>query len=245
MEDQPEVIDRAAGLSDTLADEEVAYRPVSALAVVGLLLAIVSVLALASRWFVLLPVVAAVACLAAAHKVRRDPEANSGFGLAAAGLAVALLILGAVVAKRPVAQMLHAQSSGVVAQAFVDRLVEGDLVGAHELTVPFNNRRTTPELAKAFYASDPAAKEKMQEFSAHNVVQTLSEDGAAVPQVLEHTDAAVARGRRLSTIWVFRVPGQPGRPDAGLSVQLERPISSRFDDIAWYVANFDFVPLVK
>lgn len=243
MDDRTALSDNAAGLSDTLADEEVAYRPVNVLAVLGLILAVVSVLALASRWFLLLPIVAAIACLAAASKVRRDPDANSGFGLAAVGLVISLLVLGAVVVQRPVAQMLHAQSSGAVAKTFVDRLTEGDFVGAHELTLPFDERRPTPELAEIFYDADVTAQERLKEFSSSEVAQLLSAGEASKPSVLEHTDAALARGRRYATTWVFRVSGNGAEPDTGLAVRLERPVENRFGGTAWHVANFEFARL--
>ncbi|MEO0531143.1 MAG: hypothetical protein AAF266_11310 [Planctomycetota bacterium] len=240
MEDRPEASDRTIGLSDTLVDEEVAYRPVNVLAVVGLILALASFLALASRWLLLVPVVAAITSLAAANKVRRDPDTNSGFGLAAAGLAISLLVLGAVVVQQPVAQMLHARSSGVVAEAFVDRLSEGDFVGAYELTLPFDERRPTPELAEILYDADEAAKEKLEEFTSGEVAKRLSAADAPEPKQLEHAGAVRTRGSRYVTAWTFLIPGSGGEADSRLQVRLERPVQNRFGGTAWRVTDADF-----
>ena len=240
MDDRPESMKGGVGLSDTLDDEAVAYRPVSSLAVIGAVLAAASLLALATPWLAFLPAVAAVLCWAAALRVRRDPETQSGMGIAVAGLAVALVVLGATFAQRPVTQRLHEASASAVSDRFVELIAKDDLIGAVELMVPYADRRPTPELAKVFYEGNEQAKVRLEEFTAKDAVQRIA--GGETPRPSGPNRVGNASGRRVVAYLRYEVPVRAGKESATVQVDLERSPSGRLGAVAWRVTGFDYPP---
>jgi hypothetical protein len=240
MDDRPQSMTRGVGLSDTFDDEAVAYRPVSSIAVLGAVLAAASLLALATPWLFFLPVVAAVLCWVAALRVRRDPETQSGMGIAATGLAISLLVLGATVVQRPIASWLHQASAGAVADRFVELIATEDLVGAVELMVPFAERRPTPELAKVLYEGNEEAKKRLEEFSAKEAVQRVA--GGETPRLSGPNVVGAMSGRRVVAYLRYDVPARAGKEPATVQVELERSPSGRPGAVAWRVTGFDFPP---
>lgn len=240
MDERSSVATGGMGLSDTLDDEAVAYRPVSSIAVLGAVLAGASLLSLATPWLSFLPVLAAVLCWTAARRVQRDPEAQSGLGIAVAGLALSLLVLGAIAAQGPVAQRLHQASAGAVADRFVERVAANKLVEAAELMVPFADRRPTPELAEIFYQSDAAAKKRLEELAATPAIQRVA--GGETPRRSASGPVGNAPGRRIVTAQQYDVPASAGKDPATVQVQLERSASGRPGAAAWRVTGFDLAP---
>lgn len=238
MDDRHESMTGGVGLSDTLDDEAVAYRPVSAIAVLGAVLALASLLSLVTRWLAFLPIAAAVLSWAAARKVQRDPEAQSGLGIAVAGLALSLVVLGALGAQEPVTRWLHQRSAGAVADRFVELIAKDDLVGAVELMVPFADRRPTPDLAKVYYESDDDAKTRLEEFVAKPAVQRVA--GGPSPERGGPCDVGKTSGRRIAAILGYDVPAAAGQEPATVQVELERSASGRLGAVAWRVTGFDF-----
>lgn len=238
MEERPSTTTGGVGLSDTLDDEAVAYRPVNSVAVLGAVLAAASLLSLATPWLTFLPVVAAVLCWAAARSVQRDPEAQSGLGIAVSGLALSLVVLGAIAVQGPVARRLHWGSAGVVADRFVERVAADELAEAAELMVPFPDRRPTPDLVKVFYESDPAAKKRLEELAANPAVQRVA--GGETPRRSGSGDVGSAVGRRIAAAQQFDVPASAGKEPAIVQVHLERSPSGRPGAMAWRVTGFDF-----
>jgi hypothetical protein len=228
------------GLSDTLDDEVVAYRSVKSLAVLGAALAAASLLALATPWLGFLPAVAAVLCWVAALQVRRDPETQSGMGIAVTGLAISLLVLGATMAQRPVVQWLHQTSASTVADRFVELIAKEDFVGAVELMVPFAERRPTPELAQVLYEGNEEAKKRLEEFTAKDAVQRVA--GGETPQLSGPNLAGALSGRRVVAYLRYDVPARAGKEPATVQVDLERSPSGRPGAVAWRVTGFDYPP---
>lgn len=228
------------GLSDTLDDEVVAYRSVNSLAVLGAALAAASLLALATPWLAFLPIVAAVLCWMAALRVRRDPETQSGMGIAVTGLAISLLVVGATVIQRPVASWLHQASAGAVADRFVELVAKEDLVGAVELMVPFADRRPTPELAKVLYEGNDEAKKRLADFAAKEAVQRVA--GGETPRLSGPNVVGAISGRRVVAYLRYGVPAKAGNEPTTVQVELERSPSGRPGAVAWRVTGFDFPP---
>lgn len=228
------------GLSDTFDDEAVAYRPVSSIAVIGGVLAAASLLALATPWLTFLPVVAAGFCWVAAYRAQRDPEAQSGGGIAVAGLVVSLLVFGALLAQRPMSQWLHKQSASAVADRFIELVATNDLVGAIELMVPYADRRPTPELAKVLYEGNDDAKKRLEEFSAKDVVQRVA--GGETPKHGGPDFIGPLSGKRVGAYLRYDVPARAGKEPATVQVELERSPSGRLGAVAWRVTGFDYPP---
>lgn len=230
------------GLSDLMADDEVAYRPVSVMAVLGAALALASPLALASRWFAIVPAAGALLSWAAARGVQRQPESRTGLGVAIFGLVLSMVVLGAIAVQKPLAASLYNKSARDVAERFVQSLTEGDRITAFELTLAFNNRRPTPELAEVFYQSNDRAKERLAEFTKRNEVVRLTAEDAKPPRPLKSEGAGIVSGSRVASSWTCEVPASGGEGPATLWLRLERPTTSRGGPIAWRVADFGFAP---
>ena len=240
MDDRPQSMKNGVGLSDTLDDEVVAYRSVNSIAVLGAVLAAASLLALATPWLGFLPAVAAVLCWVAALRIRRDPETQSGMGIAATGLVISLLVFGATLVQRPVAAWLHQASAAAVADRFVEMVASEDLVGAVELMAPFAERRPTPELAKVFYESNEEAKTRLAEFAAKDVVKRVA--GGETPRLSGPNVVGSMSGRRVVAYLRYDAPARAGKEPATVQVELERSPSGRPGAVAWRVTGFDFPP---
>jgi hypothetical protein len=229
------------GLSDLLDDEEVAYRPVSVLAVVGAALAGVSLLALVTPWLAPAPVVATVVSLVAARRIEKDPTSQSGWGIAAAALAVSLLALGAVAVKQPFTKHLHAEDAAKVTDRFIERLAEKDYAGAFELTLPLSERQATPELTASLYESDETLKERLTEFTGRAKLPPAAETDEAAPRRTGKAEVAVSSSARV----VAAIPYRIAASGETLRVRAERTGSSRWGGVSWRVLDFELVPAAE
>lgn len=238
MEDRPGLFDDTRVLSDTQSDEVVAYRPVSTLAVLGAVLALVSALALVSPWFVWLPLIAAVTCFAGARAVVADPESKTGLGIAKAGLVISLLLGGAVFARTQAQQYWHASSARPVAERFLECLAEGDTVSAYELTLPLADRRPSEEHAAIYYEADADAAKRLADFASSSAVSQMLE--LEKPLVLgPATAVGPATGRSVPVSWHLEMPGKGGAKARELKFRVDRPVkSSPAVPAAWRVTEF-------
>lgn len=238
MEDRPGLFDDTRVLSDTQSDEVVAYRPVSTLAVLGAVLALVSSLALVSPWFVWLPVIAAVTCFAGARAVASSPDSKTGLGIAKAGLVVSLLLGGAVFARTQARQSWHTNTARPVAERFLESLAEGDTVAAYELTLPLADRRPSEEHAAIYYEADQDAAKRLADFSSSPVVSQLLKLGEPL-RLGPAVSVGRSRGGRVSVFWQLVMPGSGGAKDRELKFRLDRPAkSSAVAPAAWRVSDF-------
>ena len=116
------------------------YRSLSPGAVFGLVLGLLSPLALVAPFLGFLPVVAAVVSWSAARSIRKSPETRAGIGFAFAGLGLAVAVMAATFTQGRVAQGLHQADADRVAEQFLARLRAADTIGAYELTLAHHKR---------------------------------------------------------------------------------------------------------
>ncbi|QDT70243.1 hypothetical protein MalM25_31890 [Planctomycetes bacterium MalM25] len=244
MEERPSLFSDQPALSDTMADDAVAYRPVSTLAVLGAALALASPLALASRHFAVLPLIAAVICIAAARGVQKDPTARTGGSLAWFGLVLSLAMLGATAVRGPLLQRMHKADSAPVAEAFLKAMTEGDLVTAYELTLPYEDRRPSAEHAALYYEANEKGQQSLADFGARDEIARLVKKDAPAPELVVCTPATRTRGRH-SLAWIYRVPASDEKPETGLKLLLDRPATNRLGPAGWRVAKIEFVKLAN
>lgn len=238
MEDRPGLFDDSPKLSDTQSDELVAYRPVSTAAVIGALLALVSCLSLVTPWLTGLPWVAALISCLGVRSVLASPETKTGLGLARVGLAIALFAGGATYARGWYRQTLYTQQAEPVATRFLELLAEGDAIGAMELTLRLDERRSSEALAKLHYASDEEAAKRLGEFREELGIAELLGAGEP-PPVLANSKTERLRGGTLFSSWVYEVPAEGGEAPLVLSLRVERPRDPRDGGpTAWRVADF-------
>ena len=158
-------------MNDTDSTPE--YRPVSRLAVTGLVLGVASLVV-----FVAPPVAVAIAavavgvCSAAMLRIRRDPSL-AGLALARAGLLLALFSLAAGPSYALVRAWQLRRTAERFAASFVERLLSGDLRAAHQMTLPPNQRFSPDRPLADGYRADAAARDRLAEFARDPVVERL------------------------------------------------------------------------
>ena len=225
-----------------MADDAVEYRPVSSLAVLGAALALASPLALVSRYFTVLPLVAAVISFAGARSVQSDPSARTGGGVARFGLVLSLAVLAAAWVRTPMLQSLHVTDSTPVVEAFLQAMAEGDLVTAYELTIPYKDRRPTAEHAALYYQADADARQRLADFGAREEIARLARKDAPTPELVDRSPVVRTRGQQSLT-WLYRAPSSGDEPE-GLRLKLDRPATNRLGPAGWRITKVEFAPLV-
>ncbi|TWT87553.1 hypothetical protein Mal64_30940 [Pseudobythopirellula maris] len=115
-------------------DDQESYRPLSLMAVAGLLLALFSALALVVPSLAYAPWVAVAVSWMAVRRIDANPALLAGRTLALAGVAIAALIGSTEVASRVVEHRTHTAAAHAAAERFLDALSRGDAAGALALT---------------------------------------------------------------------------------------------------------------
>lgn len=237
MEDRPGLFDDTTVLSDTQSDELVAYRPVSTLAVFAAMLALVAGLALVSPWAAWLPAIAVLFCFMAVWSTDANRDTQSGGGLARVGLVVSLVLGAAVFARSQYRQQAHAAAARPVAERFLERLSEGDAIGAFELTLPVARRRPSKATADAYYRADEVAAKRLADFRSSEEVERFLGSGDALTLV-RALPAQPDRGKRLTIAWELEVSGTEGTKPRRLTLTLHRRAESSVDTPAdWRIGQ--------
>lgn len=233
--DEPKAEQRAS--MDASTEDLTEYRPLSTLAVLGLVAGMAAPLAFASGWFAFAPAAGVILSIAAIRGIRRNPDATSGIGLAASGLTLSAVVLGAVLTRDALAPSLHVDSARPTADRFVSLLGEGDLVGAFELTRAFPNRELTPESAAARYEGDLAARESLDEFGDKPSVKRILA-AAEMPEFVEVLSMERKRSGRHTIALAYRLTGSADGTPVDFAVRLARSSAGAFRS-AWRVTSCD------
>lgn len=226
-------------LPDYNSLESAEYRSLSPGAILGLVLGLLSLLALMTPLLGFLPIVAAVVSWFAVRSIRKSPETRAGAGLAFAGLGLSVAVIAAVYAQGRVATSLHQAAAERVAEQFLDRLRGDDPVGAYELTLLHRRRLPTSEAANMFYESDMEAGLQLAEFKDNPVIQSLIKGDE--PQWVRCLELQKLRHGKLATGGVYVTSDDTTEKNhRQVSLVLERssprgPVSS-----SWRVVRFDF-----
>lgn len=220
------------GLSEILSEEEVSYRPISALAVLGLVLSLASTLALVTPWLGFLPLTAALVSWVAAGRIRSTQGGTGGRSLAVAGVAIGVLVFGIGWAERTVSDRLHRNSAKVVATAFLQALSEKDLVTAYELTRDFSDRMPSSELAEERCQSDSTVAASFREFKQSSDIQKVAGQSCVEAEV---TPATRIKGGKILVGFSYR---PEAKAEASLfNVYLERSAPRRLSAASWRVKS--------
>jgi len=113
--------------ASAIENEIAAYRAISPMAVVALILGVLSILSFASPYFLALPVLAAATAVLADRKIQRMPDILTGRGLAQAGLALGLACGLTAVAVTTVQSVLRANQAKTFARTYERVLKKGKL----------------------------------------------------------------------------------------------------------------------
>jgi hypothetical protein len=158
-------------------DEDVAtYRPVSRMAVVGLLVGIVSFLALAHPILWCVPPLAILFCLWGLRNIRRSKGSLSGHGIAVVGILLALFFAGGALANFSVRRMITYRQGAMVADRWIQLVEEGAIYHAHQWVLPWVTREAPGVPLEGFYDSDEG-KSSFDQFVREDPGLTLSQIG--------------------------------------------------------------------
>lgn len=226
-------------LPDYNSLESAEYRSLSPGAIVGLVLGLLSPLALVTPLLGFLPIVAAAVSWFAIRSIRKSPETRTGAGFALAGLGLSVAVVAAVYAQGRVATSLHQAAAERVAEQFLDRLRGEDLAGAYELTLIHRRRLPTSEAAKMFYESDVEAGLQFAEFKDNPVIQSLAKGNE--PQWLRYLELQKLRHGKLATGGVYAISdSDTEKKQRQVSLILERSSPRGSIPSSWRVTRFDF-----
>lgn len=226
-------------LPDYNSLESAEYRSLSPGAIVGLVLGLLSPLAMVTPLLGFLPIVAAVVSWFAIRSIQKSPETRAGTNFALAGLGLSIAVVAAAYAQERVATSLHQADAEQVAEQFFDRLRAEDPVGAYELTLIHRRRLPTSEAANMFYESDVEAGLRLAEFKENPVIQSLAKGDD--PKWVRCLELQKLRFGKLAIGGVYLTSDESADGEQReVSLILERSSSQGLIPASWHVAKFDF-----
>ena len=223
-------------------EQELNYRPVNNAAILGFLLALMSGASLA--FFAVWPLclVALVVCWNASRTIAKNSDHMTGRSFALIGIFMAILFCVGAFVKSNTSGRLHQADVDLVAEQFVDYLVDKDYLNACELMLPFKERQPSEKHLVAHYEHDANAIEKLRSFKereAFKRVDDLKDPEYSVVksydlQTLKHARYASARSYDI----VSKSDGSSGKM-VKIIVHLERTSSRLPNPVCWRVKMFD------
>jgi Domain of unknown function (DUF4190) len=124
-----------------IENEFPAYRAISPMAVISLILGLVSILSFADFSFLLAALAAIVTGALAARKIHRMPEVLTGRGFAHAGIALGLAFSLAAVSVDTVQGFIRRREAMKFARDYAEALRSGNMAQALWFGAPINSRR--------------------------------------------------------------------------------------------------------
>ena len=218
------------------------YRSVSGLAIFGLFLGLFSPLALTSPAAWLVPVVAAIVCLAALWRIRHKSETMIGRKAALCGLVLAVLFAAAALSQWYGYRYTIEHQARGIATSWFDLLADDQPLKAHQLNLIPGERKPLDGPLLHFYQRGPNLRDELDKFLENPLVRTLLALGKK----------ADIRFYECGGIW-----GPPGKENVReiysisyddkdgqrktffASVLLRRFPPDQEDQINWVVADFD------
>jgi hypothetical protein len=160
-------------ITDAQDEQLSAYRPISGQAVVGLLLALLSPLALVDVMLWVFPLAGTALCWRALRTIRRSDEAVGGRGMARAGLALSLLVLIAAPTDWLAYRWMLRGEARQFSQQWFDFILRDQPEKAHQLTVAPQYRQPLDERLWGYYRNNPKARQDLEGYVASPTVRTL------------------------------------------------------------------------
>jgi hypothetical protein len=232
----------SGGLHAEEVDELPEYRSVSGAAIVGLVLSLLSPLALIRPILVGIPIAAGIVCVVALLRIRAAGGNRIGTTPAMIGLGLACLFAAAAPAQIiAYNRALHARARPI-AQAWLELLQRREPHMAHQLTKPDLTRQALTDSLWSYYARDEAAGRELQEFVENPAVKlllTLGDDA----QIRFYEPYAVIRMTSSSHLVTqhFAVTYEDpaaGRTSFFVAVELERRDPGTGSGEQWRILDF-------
>jgi hypothetical protein len=216
------------------------YRPLSVAAVVGLVLGLLSLVALLHPVLWLLPPLAVVVNLYALSGIDQSGT-RTGRGLAVAGLAVALLAGAAAPARVYSYEYLQRRDARQIAEQWFDSLRNGQPQVAHQLTLSPDVRAHGDQEIWSLYQQSESQRKNLRDYVASPVVRTLLELGPKAQVRYYDNEMAQTDGRIDLVKDVYAVTYEDqGKPKSFfIQMELMRALKPETGPVEWRVSSHD------
>ncbi|PQO27164.1 DUF4190 domain-containing protein [Blastopirellula marina] len=181
------------------------YREVSRLAIGGMILGILSVMAVFTSVLWIVPVLAIVLCLVAYYQIGRS-DLLTGQGMALAGMGLAAIWLGLSFTQAQVKQHALVTASREMASDWIDLILQKKIMEAHQFSMPPSARPPAKTALAAFYAENDMRKEDLEAFESRDMVHMINEwDGGPLEATYVRDYAASAYEGTYYVTQIFRI----------------------------------------
>ncbi|GAA4429201.1 DUF4190 domain-containing protein [Bremerella cremea] len=148
------------------------YRELSRLAIAAMVLGVLSVLSIFTPVLWILPVLAIILGLVSYFQITRS-EVLTGKGMALAGIGLAAIWLGIGVTQGVVRDRIMRENSRVLAQAWLDMMLEGKILESHQLTLSPQGRQPASASLEGHYQNDQLQKESLEGFKSQEFLEKI------------------------------------------------------------------------
>jgi hypothetical protein len=164
-------------ITDSQDSEFAAYRALTSQSVVGLLLGLLSPLALLASAFWIVPALGVFFSVWALRRIKQDPQALTGQKLAWVGLFLSLLLAAAAPADWLTYRRTIRNEARQFTSAWMQFLVHNEPHKAHQLTVPPQNRQPIDDHLWNYYRNSQRSRRTLESYAKFPLVRTLLELG--------------------------------------------------------------------
>lgn len=199
------------------------YREISRLAIVGLVLGILSVLAVFTSVLWIVPVIAIILSLIAYYQIGRS-ELLTGQGMALAGMGLAALWLGLSVTQSAVKQHALVTASREMAADWLDLILEKKYMEAHQLTTHPSSRPPAKTSLPAYYAESSMREEELEGFESRDIIREITKwDGGPLEETYVRDFATSAFEGTYYVSHIFLISDkESGKPLWDVKVTVKR-----------------------
>jgi hypothetical protein len=163
----------APRFQDEIQEQESEYRSLSPMAVAGLVVSLASVFAFWSLPFVVVAAAGALLSVVAVRRIDGDPMALAGRGVALLGLAIAVGSGSAGVARFFSYQWRFEREARAIADLWVESVVAGDALTAHQLTYAPDKRQPLDGALPRAYQNNADLQTAIRDYVGQQPMRTM------------------------------------------------------------------------
>jgi len=224
MVDDSELRSPEPHLSACGEEEIEQYRALSGSALIGLILGLLSCVAVIDPWLAAVPIVGIFCSVSALWRISRNTPVLVGRTVARIGLGLSIFFLIAPPAHRYVHRRLIRDEARQFAAAWFDMLADGEPHKADQLTLDPQYRQPLDDRLWAFYGEGPHWRTRLEEYVAEPAVRALIELGDDARVRYYETSGQRYHGGREQVIQTYAVTydDSEGKKTFFVELQLHR-----------------------
>lgn len=233
---------RLGEISESGVDE---YKPLSGLAVTGLIVGLLSLLAFVGPLLYIFAIAGVVLNTAALVRIGTGSPAITGRKLALAGLVLSTLCISIAPSHRLASRHLLRKEARQFASVWFRFLAENEPRKAHQLTRAPGQRLSLDEQLADEYAKDGKMAEELGSFTKSAAVRSLLDagSGARIQSYEIQFEGRQSGDERIDLLCSFSFE-EEGREETGfVGLEMRRVADAGNGRADWYISNFqDDVP---